>query len=91
MSNRRTISKIRERLREIAEEHNVPEIHALVDEMYRRSPVRRAPIRNQRLTPALAAEIRRFARENPRMHQQDIAEHFDVNHGRVSEALNREA
>lgn len=89
MPNRRSIPEIRERLRELAEEYNIPELQELADEMYRHSPVRRAPRNNRKLTPALAAEIRRYARANPEMHQQQIAVYFQVNHGRVSEVLNK--
>lgn len=89
MPNKRTIPELRARLREIAEEHNIPEILDIVYELYRKSPVRRAPVRSQPLTEALAAEIRLFAKQNQLMSQQDIGNHFDVNPGRVSEALNR--
>lgn len=89
-SNKRTIPEIRTRLREIAEESDMPELNDLADETYRKPPVRRAAHKSKKLTPALAAEIRMFARENPKMHQQDIATKFGVNHGRVSEAMNYE-
>lgn len=89
-SNKRTIPEIRIQLREIAKEHDIPEINDLVDEMYRKSPVRRAARVNQPLTPALAAAIRVYAKQNPEMHQQDIAARFRVNHGRVSQAMNNE-
>jgi hypothetical protein len=35
----------------------------------------------------MAEEIRLYAAANPDLHQQDIANHFGVNVGRVSEAL----
>jgi hypothetical protein len=89
MRNKRTIPELRDRLREIANEHNIPEIHEIVNEMYRHSAVRRAPNRSQTVTPSLAVKIRRYARDNPEMHQRDIAEHFNVNPGRISEAINR--
>jgi hypothetical protein len=38
------------------------------------------------MSPELAQEIREFAEANPGLSQQAIAE-FNVNHGRVSEAL----
>jgi len=88
-ANKRTIPEVRERLLKIAEEHGVNEIYELVDEMYRSAPVKRAKNRSRKMTPALAAEIRRFAAANPDLHQQDIANAFGLNHGRVSEALNR--
>ena len=39
------------------------------------------------MTPELAQEIREFAEANPGMSHQAIAEQFNVNHGRVSEAI----
>lgn len=53
----------------------------------RKSPVRRAPRAKRYVTRRLAGEIRAFARQNPSMHMQDIAAHFGVNIGRVSEVL----
>jgi len=88
LNNKRTIPEIRDRLREIAVDFDIPEIHELVDEMYRKSPIRRAVNRSEKLTPALAAEIRVYARANPDMHQREIANIFNMNPGRVSEAMN---
>jgi hypothetical protein len=39
------------------------------------------------VTAEIAEEIRQYAAANPDLHQQDIANHFGVNVGRVSEAL----
>jgi DNA-binding MarR family transcriptional regulator len=86
--NKRTIPEIRARLYELANELGINELSQLADETYRSSPVRRAPRKSLSLTPALAAKIRIFARKNPKMHQRQIAEHFNVNPGRVSEAMN---
>ena len=86
-ANKRTIPQIRNRLREIADQNGIPEIHDLVDEMYRRAPARRAPVTSQRFTPALAAEIRREAREHPEMSEQELGNRFEVNPGRISDAL----
>lgn len=90
MANKRNIPEIRQRLLELAAEHDIDELYELVDEMHRRPPNRRAPVQSEKITPSLAAAIRVFAAENPDMHLQKIAEHFGVNHGRVSEAINRE-
>lgn len=87
--NHRSIPEIRVRLLELSEAHDIPELAELVDEMYRQSPIRRAPVTSKTLTPALAAEIRRYARQNPSMSQQDIANNFTVNPGRVSDSMNR--
>lgn len=89
MTNKRSIPEIRERLLEIAEENNLPEIKELVDEMYRRPPNRRAPPRSQKLTPPLAAEIRRYAKAHPTEAMDSIGHKFKVNPGRISEAIDR--
>jgi len=39
------------------------------------------------MTPDLAEEIREYAQANPGMSHQAIGEVFNVNHGRVSEAI----
>lgn len=84
------IPEVRARLRELAEEHDIDELNELADAMYRRSPVKRAPNRSPKLTPELAQEIREYAADHPDAHNQDIAENFGVNIGRVSESLNFE-
>lgn len=86
--NKRSIPEIRERLRELAGEHSIDELNDLADELCRNPPVKRAKAKNPPLTPEMADEIRAYAKANPNLHQQDIANHFGVNHGRVSEALN---
>lgn len=90
MANKRSIPEIRVRLLEIANEEDLPELRGLVDEMYRRSPNRRAPVQSDKITPSLAAQIRTYYSANPLMSFQTIADHFNVNPGRVSEAVNRE-
>ena len=89
-TNSRGIPAIRDRLRELADEHDIDELNDLADEMYRKSAKKRAPIRSPRLTPQMAQNIRDFSAANPNAHQQDIAEKFGVNHGRVSEALDNQ-
>jgi hypothetical protein len=91
---KRTIPEIRRRLFEIAEEvkkysYNLgEEIEELADETFRASPARRkAPVRHPPLTKEQKAEIVAFAFANPKLHIQDIAEKFNTNSGRVSEAL----
>lgn len=87
-NNKRTIPQIRARLREIADEYGIPELHDLADETYRNSPIRRAAVNSVRITPELAEQIRQYANQNPKLHQRDVAWKFNVNPGRVSEALN---
>lgn len=84
------IPALRERLRKLATEHGLDELNDIADQMYRRAHTRRAPTRSPKLTPELAQQIRDYAAAHPNDHLQDIAEHFGVNHGRVSEALNNE-
>lgn len=86
--NKRSIPEIRSRLREIADEHGIDELHDLADETYRNSAVKRAANRSVLLTPELAEEIRMFVAKYPALHQRDVAQKFNVNQGRVSEALN---
>ena len=81
------IPALRERLRDLAAQHNLPELNDIADQMYRRAHTRRAPTRSPKLTPKMAQDIRDYKAANPTAHQQDIAEVFSVNHGRVSEAL----
>lgn len=84
------IPAVRDRLREMADEYGIDELHDLADQMYRKSAKRRAPTRSPKLTPEMAKDIRDYAAANPNAHHQDIAEKFGVNHGRVSEAINNQ-
>jgi hypothetical protein len=87
MSNHMSIPDARDELRRLAKKHNLPEIAEVADAMYRRSATRRAGTRSPRVTAEMAEEIRQYAAAHPDAHQQDIANHFNVNVGRVSEAL----
>jgi hypothetical protein len=87
------IPEISVRIREIAEaiEEDYPdksgELFELADELRRRSPAPRATMTSTSMTPELAQEIRDYAEANPGTSHQAIAEQFNVNHGRVSEAI----
>lgn len=85
---KRSIPQIRVRMRELADDHGIDELHDLADDTYRSTPVTRAPRSSAPLTPQLAQKIRNFQAKNPNLHQRDIAHRFNVNPGRVSEALN---
>jgi hypothetical protein len=63
------------------------ELIELADELKRRFSGPRAPASSTPMTAELAEEIREFAAANPGMSHQAIAEVFNVNHGRVSEAI----
>lgn len=87
-ANKRTVPQVRSRLRELADEHGIDELHDLADELYRNPAVARAKPRSAQLTPELAEKIRKYVAKHPTLHQRDVAHHFNVNPGRVSEALN---
>jgi hypothetical protein len=55
--------------------------------MTRPSPVRRAKNHSKRCTPEVAEKIRVFAGKHPAMPYNKIAAYFQVDDGRVSEAL----
>ena len=80
------------RMREIAEliQESHPsesgELFELAAEIKRRSGAR-APASSTKMTPELYEEIKEYAEANPRMSHQEIAVVFNVNHGRVSEAI----
>jgi hypothetical protein len=88
------IPEVMTRIREISEEihgaypKEAAELLELAEELRRRSPVGpRAPATSTPMTPELAEEIREFAKDNPDMSHQEIGGAFNVNHGRVSEAI----
>jgi hypothetical protein len=64
------------------------ELRKLADATRRRPAVRRAPVKNRRLTPREKSAIRREFRADPDAHLQDLAARFNVNIGRVSEVVN---
>ena len=88
--NNMSIPAARERLRELADEHGIDELRDIADQMYRKTGKKRAPKRSPKLTAKQRAEIRQYKADHPDAHQQDIAEIFGVNHGRVSEALDED-
>jgi len=61
---------------------------AMVEELRRRPALRKAEPSSQSMTPALKRRIRIYAMTHDEMSFQEIAVHFNVNAGRVSEALN---
>jgi hypothetical protein len=87
------IPQVASRMREIAQEiqntypAQAAELLELADELKRRFSGPRAPATSTPMTPELAEEIREYAEANPGMPHQTIGEVFNVNHGRVSEAI----
>ena len=82
------IPEIRKRLLAIAANLGNVEIASLANELVRRPPVRRSKVSSQPMTPAIKRAIRHYARRHPNASQTEIARHFNVNPGRVSEAIN---
>lgn len=80
------IPEIRERLEQIGQAHGIQELLYLASELSRRPAKKRAPVRSKPMTPELRQQIRDYAFSNPDKAQQQIAELFGVNIGRVSEA-----
>jgi hypothetical protein len=62
------------------------ELFELAAEIKRRSGTR-AAASSTNMTPELYEEIKEYADANPGMSHQEIAVVFNVNHGRVSEAI----
>jgi hypothetical protein len=91
MSN---IPEARERLLKIADEIDWlngklgDEVRGIVrDLMVRPTAIRKARAQSTPMTDELRDELRSYARRNPTKTYASIAHHFDVNPGRVSEAL----
>lgn len=83
----RVVARMLER-GEIDGEQGADLIRAIIDDLLvREPPVRRAPDRYRRITPAMKAQILTYARLYPAAHQVDIGNVFGVNPGRVSEIL----
>lgn len=64
------------------------QVRALANELHRQRPARKTEPKSQKMTPELAERIRLYAAARPHMSLQQIAVAFNVNAGRVSEAIN---
>jgi len=99
--DKKTIPEIRARLFEIADlvandlaqpaAVIAEEIRQLAYQTIRRPPTRKpARVKHPPLTEKEKLAIRKMAWENPALHLDDIAKAFNVNPGRISEALRGE-
>jgi hypothetical protein len=88
VTNKRTTPELRKRLTEIAVEQGIEELKDIADELQRNPAAKRAPRKSRTFTAEMAEEVRAFAQKNPDMHNQEIADRFGVNPGRISEAIN---
>jgi len=89
---RRKLSEIANDLRteKVSPHSAAKSIDAIVTELWRKSPRRRAPGMSRtrtRMTPELKIEIKAYARDHKDKDLQSIANHFNVNPGRVSEIV----
>jgi predicted XRE-type DNA-binding protein len=66
------------------------EIDNIVSQMWRKPPATKSKVKSQSKSPALGMAIRAYVAAHPDKSQQEVAHIFDVNHGRVSEAINKE-
>jgi hypothetical protein len=82
------IPEIRDRLRELAGELSCPELDLLASELSRRPVRRRAAPSSAPMTAEMRDAIRAFHIAHPDRPQVEVARVFNVNPGRVSEALN---
>lgn len=62
-------------------------IRLIVDELWRRPAVRQSRVKADHASRKLRAEIRAYAKEHPDMLNREIGLVFNVDSGRVSEAL----
>lgn len=81
------IPEIRDRLHQLADEHGIPELHALADETRRRSPLRRVRARWPRLTEAQKQAVRDTFERRPDLGVRELADQFRTSIGRISEAV----
>ncbi|WP_176026487.1 hypothetical protein [Brucella intermedia] len=81
------IPQIRERLIEIAHTLGNGEIERLANKLTRRPTIKRAMPVSRTMTAELKQEIREYHKAHPGVAQTEIAKLFNVNQGRVSEAL----
>lgn len=81
------VPEVAARLRALAAERGIPELSVLADHLRRRPAVRRAAPSSTPMTDATARAIRAYAAAFPLAPLTGIARTFNVNPGRVSEAL----
>ncbi|WP_353640775.1 hypothetical protein [Mesorhizobium sp. WSM2239] len=87
-----SIITARQKLLELADkaptEIGVEILDIIENEMFRASPVRKAPRQSNPLTEGLRRRIKRYAHEHPDATFHEIATEHGVSIGRVSETLN---
>jgi hypothetical protein len=79
------IPEVRERLRELAERHDLPELDTLAGELVRRRNARPVPVRSAPVTEKTRAAVRAYSDLHPELPMTEVARIFELNQGRVSE------
>ena len=82
-----TLPEIQAEMYELAIYHDIPRLAELAYEMRRRRSKPRVKKHCETVTPELRAHIREYSNLFPRLSQFQIGQLFNVNQGRVSEAL----
>ena len=85
--NRMNIPEIRERLKQISQERDIPELAELADQLRRRYHGRAARKVSETVTPELELRVRQLHVLFPDLAQHKIGELLNLNSGRVSEIL----
>ncbi len=81
------IVDIQARLRELAASTGITELADLAQQLKRRRPARRAATQSAPMSDELRRQIISHAGSHPDWPMHKIGQHFNVNQGRVSEAL----
>lgn len=82
-----TIPEVRERLLELARELDIDELAYLAEQLKRRPAVKKARPSSAAMTDELREKIRAVAALQPGVSNRTIGNFFNVDSGRVSEAL----
>jgi hypothetical protein len=87
-----SIPEARDRIYQLINDYEMPQevydkLTAIADGMYRKFNGRKAPRFSRHMTRDIGDQVRLYAAEYPERAQQQIAEQFGINAGRVSEAL----
>lgn len=81
------IPEIQSELFMLAEQHKMPRLAELANELYRRRGRRNSPVISRKITDELEAQIKSYIRLHPSQSQMQVARHFNVNAGRISEIV----
>lgn len=79
------IPEVRERLRELAEEHGLPELGMLAGELVRRRNAPAVKPKSAPVTEKTRRAVRAYSDLHPEMPMTEVARIFELNQGRVSE------